>query len=147
MSGEVKGYNSGDVNFSFAGIPFDSGLADGEFLRFEKVNPDNEVYEGTDGSVVVSQTRSRLWKITLRLNQASDHNAQLSAIRTLGLLGANLAGAGPMLLEDKNGTTLFVSDKAWISKPANMSYDRTVKEREWELMCTESLPAIIGGNA
>lgn len=145
MGKECKAYNSGDVVMNFVGIPIDSGYADGEFVRLEKVNPDYEEYEGTDGSVVVSKTNSFLWKVTIRLHQASDGNARLSAIRALGLNGSNLAGAGPLLIEDRNGTSLFLASKAWIKTPPNQSYDKTVKEREWLLMAQEDV-MIAGGN-
>lgn len=141
----TKSYDADQVTVNFAGIPIDSGLADGEFVRIEKVNPDYNAVEGTDGEVTVSKTNSKLYRVFIRLMQSSDGNARLSAIRTLGLAGSNLAGAGPLFINDRNGTTVFIASKAWIAKPPDQSFDREAKEREWELGAVEDV-SIVGGN-
>lgn len=145
--GQFHEYDSDQVTVNIAGIPIDAsgGYADGEFVRLEKSEDDFTTVVGTDGSVTRSKTNNQLWTITIRLMQSSQGNDALSALRLADLKGQNGAGVGTLLIRDRQGTTLFLASKAWISKPPSQSFDREAKEREWTLQAVAD-QQFIGGN-
>lgn len=131
--GDLKIYDADQVTINLAGIPIDSGYADGEFLSLEKVEDDFSTVVGTDGTVTRSKTNNQLWNVKIRLMQTSQGNDALSALRNADLLGQNGAGVGTILIRDRQGTTLYMGSKAWIQKPPDKSFDREAKERVWSL--------------
>lgn len=141
----TKIYDADQVSMVFMGVPISSGFADGEFLRIEQVSEDFTAKVGTDGETTRSKTKNRNAKITLRLMQSSDGNAALSAINNIDILGSNGAGVGPMLVRDRQGTSLYGASKCWIEKPPDVSFDREATEREWTLHCAD-LTRLDGGN-
>lgn len=141
----TKTYNAADVTCSFMGIPIDSGYADGEFVTIAQTAADFEVVVGTDGEVTRTQTNNRHATITLKLMQTSDGNAALSAINNLDRASGNGAGIGPMLIRDRNGTSLYTAVHCWIAKPPDVSFDRVATPREWTLECSD-LIRFDGGN-
>lgn len=140
-----KVYDADQIVINWAGIPIDSGFADGEFCRVEQNENDFTTYVGTDGDVSRSKTNNRTAVITILLAQTSPTNAALSAVNNLDRIKANGAGVGPLLIKDKNGTSLYAAEKCWISKPPAVSFDRTTTTREWTLECA-SLERLDGGN-
>lgn len=145
MAANLKVYDASEVSFVFAGLPIDSGYADGEFIRIEKTEPDFKAVTGTDGEVTRSKTGSSHHTITLVLMQSSSGNALLSAIRNVDLLGKNGAGVGPILIRDRQGTSIYVGSKAWIAAPPKVSFDRAASSREWTFECADMV-RVDGGN-
>lgn len=138
-------YDANDILINFAGIPVDSGYADGEFCRVEQAEDDFSLVMGTDGSGTRSKTNNRSATITIILMQSSKTNNALSTLNNLDKKKGNGAGVGPLLIKDKGGTTLFAAEKCWIQKPPNASFDRTATSREWTL-ATDKLERFDGGN-
>lgn len=134
----VKVYDSSEVTVNFAGVPLESGYADGEFVRIAKENDDFTAVEGTDGEIARSKTNSRLTTVTLIFLQTSDSNDKLAAIRELDRLGTNGAGIGPLTIRDRQGRQVFFAESAWIQKVPDVSFDREATSREWTLQCEES---------
>lgn len=145
MAKNLKHYDATEVSVAFAGIPINSGYADGEFLSIEQNAADFEIKVGTDGQVTRFKTNNHSAKIKLKLHQSSDSNAALSAINQLDRAGQNGAGVGPLLIKDRQGTSLYTASKCWISKPPVASFAREVMDREWELECAD-LIRLDGGN-
>ncbi len=131
--GSYKEYDADQVSLVYGGVLLDSGFADGEFIRIEKTREQFGTYEGTDGEVTRSKLQSKLHKIRIRLAQSSNGNSVLSAAALLDAKGVNGAGVVPLLILDRQGTTVFSASKAWISKLPEASFDRMAKEREWEI--------------
>lgn len=144
MSG-LKIYDADQVSFVFAGIGIDSGWADGEFCRVEQTTPNFTSKAGTDGEVTRSKTNDRRAKITLILMQSSDGNAVLSAIANIDKAGPNGAGVGPILIRDRQGTSIYTAAKAWIAEEPKVSFSREAEAREWTLECAD-LKRLDGGN-
>lgn len=134
----LKRYDAAQVTMVFMGILIDSGFADGEFLTIEQSAPDYEVVVGTDGQVARSRTNNRHAVIKLKLMHTSDGNGFLGALSNAGLLAANGADIGPMLVRDRvSGTCMYTAANCWIAKPPDVSYDNKVTMREWTLECDE----------
>ncbi len=134
MSG-AKVYDADQVTLVFMGIPIDSGFNDGEFCTIEQSAQDFDVVVGTDGEVTRSKTGNRHAVIKVKLLQTSSGNGALSALNNLDVLTPGGAGIGPMLIRDRQGTSLYTASKSWIAKPPDVAFDRTATAREWTLEC------------
>jgi hypothetical protein len=51
----------------------------------------------------------------------------------------------PITIKDLNGTSLVFSPKAWIIKPTNLGYAKSITNREWKFDCSD-LSIFTGGN-
>lgn len=134
----LKRYDAAQVTMVFMGILIDSGFADGEFLTIEQSAPDYEVVVGTDGQVGRSRTNNRHSTIKVKLMHTSDGNGFFGALSNAGILAANGADIGPMLVRDRvSGTCMYTAANCWIAKPPDVSYDNKITMREWTLECDE----------
>ncbi len=130
----TKIYDSKEVSVIVAGIPVDSGYADGEFVKIEQNEEDFTMVVGTDGEVTRSKTNNKTAKVTLRLMQTADGNAALSALNRLDKAQSNGAGVGSFLVKDRtSGTIVYQASSCWISKPPSVSFDKVATAREWEI--------------
>ncbi len=127
------------------GIPLASGFDDGLFLEIEQDADDFTVKVGTDGETTRSKTNNHNASIKLHLMQSSDGNAALSVINNLDKLTPNGGGVGPMLVRDRQGTSLYTASKCWVSKPPKVEFAREATPRVWELHCAD-LVRLDGGN-
>jgi Protein of unknown function (DUF3277) len=141
----VKVYDANQVSMIFMGIPITSGYEDGEFLTIEQTMADFEVVTGTDGSVTRYRTNNRHATIKVKLMQSSSGNAALSVINTLDISTPGGAGIGPMLIRDRQGTSIYTASKCWVAKPPDVKFDRKPVAREWILECAD-LVRLDGGN-
>lgn len=136
----VKVYDADQVSVLVGNVAISrgvgaSGYADGEFVRIEQQEDDFGIVVGTDGQITRSKKNNKLTKITIRLMQSSDSNAYLSSLRIADQVGQNGAGIVPILINDRNGTSLHSAQFGWVNKPPDAVYDREAKEREWPIMC------------
>lgn len=136
-------YSAAQVTISFADVLIDSGFADGEFLKIEEESDTYVDVAGADGEVAVSPTNDRRATMTLMLLQTSAGNELLSAAWNLGVANGVVA-AGDFLARDRNGSTVFRA-LAWILKPPDVSFDRSVTSREWTFR-TGQLERVDGTN-
>lgn len=145
MSGDLKIYDADQIVLVIADIPISSGYADGEFCRVEQDTDDFTDVVGTDGEVTRSKSNDRRATVSVVLMQSSDGNAALSTLNNLDVNTPGGAGVGGLLIKDLQGTTLFTSDKCWIAKPPNASFDRGPTSREWKIRVAK-LVRFDGGN-
>jgi hypothetical protein len=139
-----KTYNADEVKISIAGIPINSGYADGEFLRIERDTPAFEDVVGTDGEVTRSKTKDNRATATLLLMQTSDGNNLLSALHNTDKASPGGAGVGPFLVEDLNGLTIHEAAECWVQGSAPSTYDRTPTAREWPIRIANLIDFIAG---
>ena len=130
----VANYNADEVVISFGSVLINSGYADGEFLTIEMDSDTSVDVAGTDGEVCVSRTNDRRATITVKLLQSSKINDQLSALYNL-FVNNYSSGGGivPLMIKDLNGNSVYTAAHAWISKPPDVSYDRSATSREWTI--------------
>lgn len=134
----LKRYDAAQVTVVLMGILIDSGYSEGEFLTIAQDAPDYEKYVGTDGQVGRSRTNNNSATLKLKLMQTSDGNTFLGALRTAGLLAANGADIGPLLIRDRvSGTCTYTASKCWIAAPPAVSFDNKVTMAEWTLECAD----------
>lgn len=126
-------FDATEVTINVGGFPIESGFADGEFLRVEQAEDGFLTVVGTDGSVTRSKSNNRMATVTIILMSSSDGNAILSTLHNTDLKASNGAGVVPILIRDRQGTTLMAGAKAWVIKAPDASFDRTATPREWTI--------------
>ena len=142
--GDLRVYDPDQISVSVAGIPV-KGYADDEFVRVERDNPAFDDVVGTDGDTTRSKTNDNRATVTIRLMQSSPSNDLLSVLHNSDKNTPGGVGVGPFLLRDKQGTTLVLGEKSWISKEPDISLGRTATEREW-IIRVASLSSFHGGS-
>lgn len=146
MAKALKVYDASEVSIIFLGFPIDSGFDDGEFCSIEQNAEDYSLVMGTDGEGTRSASNNRSAKVTIKLMQSSSSNELLSAANNLDRISPNGAGVGVLLIRDRQGTSLFTAQKAWLmGPPKSISFDREAKGREWVIE-TNELERFDGGN-
>ena len=141
----LKRYDAAQVTMVFMGILIDSGYADGEFLTIESDANDYDLVIGTDGQGGRSRSNNLSATIKLKLMQTSDGNTFLGALRTAGLLAANGADIGPLLIRDRvSGTCMWTAANCWIAKPPDVSLDNKITMREWTFQTEDLVRADTG---
>jgi hypothetical protein len=134
----LKRYDAAQVTMVFMGLPITSGFAEGEFLTIEQEAPTYETVVGTDGEVSRSRTNNQHATIKVKLARTSDGNTLFGALHTAGILAANGADIGPMLVRDRvSGTCAYTASKCWIAAPPAVSFDNKVTMAEWTLECAD----------
>ena len=134
----TKRYDAAQVTLFFMGLLINSGYADGEFLTIVQETPDYETVVGTDGEVSRSRTNNRHATIMVKLAQTSQGNTLFSTLSNAGLLAANGADIGPMLVRDRvSGTCMYTAGNCWVSEWPTVSYDNKVTMRNWTLECDD----------
>lgn len=141
----LKIYDADQVSCVAFNIPIDSGYADGEFIRIQQTEKSFKSKTGTDGEVTRSKMNQKITVVTITLMQTSDSNAKLSGILNLDEAGQNGAGVGPILVRDRQGTSVFEAQYGWITGPPEVVYDREAEGRAWEIECIRDV-RLDGGN-
>lgn len=141
----LKIYDADQITLVFANIPIVSGYADGEFCRIQQTDKSFKSKTGTDGEVTRSKTKQKVTVCTITLMQTSSSNALLSGLLLLDENAQNGAGVGPLLVSDRQGTSIFEAQLAWITGPPETVYNREAEGRAWEIECIRDV-IIVGGN-
>lgn len=142
---DMKVYDSSEISLVLGLISISEGLAEDAFVTIAFAENAFVTKVGADGTVTRSKTRNKSATITITLDQASAHNAELSAVYNLDVNAPNGAGVMPILIKDRQGTSLYIGAKAWISKHPDVTFGKNSTDRVWEISVA-SLEAITGGN-
>lgn len=130
---DVKANDPNNVAVVMGGIPL-GGWGTGDFLTIVQ---DEETFSdttGADGETIRSKGNPKpMATITVTLMESSVSNAILSALSELDRLAPNGAGIVPFLYKDGSGTSIFASEKAWVSKPPDVVKGKEGKERAWTI--------------
>lgn len=132
-----KEHDARDYSIVLSGVSLTSGYADGEFFTIEW---DTDAYTdkiGTDGEVTRSRTYDERATVTLKYMNTSECNDRLSALHKLDKAAPNGAGAGPLMIRDREGRAVYTAERAWIAKQPSVSGDREATSREWKLRAAE----------
>jgi len=96
---------------------------------------------GADGKVTRTRSADRSGRITITLQQSSTTNLVLSALLKADELGEG--GTVPYLMKDNNGTTVFSSGTAWITRLPDDERANEAGDIEWTIDVSE-MEAVIG---
>lgn len=129
----VKANDPNNVAIIVGGIPI-QGFGAGDFLDIDQGDDTFTDTTGADGETIRSkQAPKPMVTITINLMESSASNTYLSSLHELDRAQPNGAGIVPFLYKDGSGTSLFVSDKCWVSKPPKITKGKEGKERSWTL--------------
>lgn len=126
-----KDYSLDRVSCNFAGVPIESGYGEGAAIKIEKAEPSFGTKKGADGTIVRFKIGGKLYKVTITLMQTAAGNQILSAINQADEASDNGVGIAPMLIEDRNGTSLHAFSHAWIEQAPAVEYNTEPTNREW----------------
>lgn len=145
MSGRLAVFDLTAYDCIIGGVPLKDGLVSVE------VAPEGAAFAdevGVDGHVVRYRTGENRANLNVVLKGSSEENAKLSAIHAADLAATNGLGVVPVLVKDQNGTTLFATDKAWITSLPTKTAAAAPGDVTWviRLVLSSPLNAIVGGN-
>ena len=129
-AGDMRTFDPDGLSVIVANIPVD-GWAAGEFLTIEMESDSFTDTAGSGGEIARVKTMDRRATVKIILLQTSPTNAAFEALHNLDINAPNGAGVGSLMIRDRSGTAMYRADKVWIMKPANISFDRESKSREW----------------
>lgn len=141
----MKNYNANEVSCIFAAISLDSGRGEDEFISIAKQEDTYTVKEGVDGEATRNKKNKTYTVVTLTLMASSDGNAKLTAIHNGDIATEGGKGVAPLLIRDRQGTTVFESAEAWIVKWPDRTFAGEVGEVQW-MIGTIKPNVFIGGN-
>ncbi len=145
MSQDTKVYDPTEISMNLCGIIIDSGFAEDTMIKIKQMSDDFTEVIGVDGEVTRSKTNDGRAEVTFMLMQSSSTNALLSVLNNLDKATSNGAGIGPLLIKDRQGTSLYTSPKAWIQRAPDVEFGSKATERAWVIKCAKLL-RLDGGN-
>ena len=116
----------------FALVPM-SGYAEDTMVTVEEDEDAFTIKKGVDGAISRSKNLGQTALVTIHLMSTSKSNAALSAIHEQDKLASGGAGVSPILVRDRNGASVFASDKAWIEKGPTVTYGKEATPCEWKI--------------
>lgn len=143
MAFDLKNYYPDQVLIVFNGITLSNGLMDGTFVS---IAPEADLYAsvaGVDGEVARSRNNDKRHTMKLTLMQTSSENLKLSIISNLDKISPLGEGVGALMIQE--GNSLYIAEKAWISREPDVVYSNGIEGREWSFQMA-SLTRVDGGN-
>lgn len=138
----VRTYNPASVTFIYA-AKIITGFADDSAIVVERMSDTWNDSVGTDGYVTRARSNDNRGTITLTLAQTSPSNDDLQALALADELTGQ--GAAECLLRDASGRTICSGDSAWLVKPSQVEFGRSITNRQWVLRVSNLIMAV-GGN-
>lgn len=132
MSKKLYSYNPTQVVITYNGVRI-QGYGEGDFLTISKQEDDYSEVKGADGDVTVSFNPDDTYDVTLTLNHGSSSNDFMSTQRIAGRASGGVLSTGPLFIKDTQGRDVFISEAAWIVKPADTVKGKEAGDREWTL--------------
>lgn len=138
----VRTYDPAKITFIYA-AKIITGFADDSSIVVERMTDTWNDSVGTDGYVTRARSNDNRGTITLQLAQTSPSNDDLQALA----LADELTGkaSAECLLRDASGRTICSGDSAWIVKPPQVEFGRSITNRTWVLRVANLILAV-GGN-
>ena len=130
------------IVMTFKGIPI-TGVADGTFVEVEYDEDAYTHHVGAQGTVTRVKNANEMGTVTFTLGQATLTNDRLSAVAIADRVNGD--GVGALLIKDLKGTTLYMSQNAWIRKIAKGEHGKEHLNRSWVITC-EKLKVMVGGS-
>ena len=135
----MRTYDPNQWDISFAGRHLNKGVADGTFLTVASMSPGFSSKSGVDGEPTRSRLNDKRYTARVVLMQTSEANKILSDIyaasRARG--AANSTGVGSFFVQDRSGTTVLQSAKAYIADDPDITLEATATTREWLFELTD----------
>jgi hypothetical protein len=131
MANSVRTYNPARVAVIVNGYSI-TGFTDGEYVNVAMISDGITTQVGADGEIARAINTDRRCTVTITLQQTSPANDYLSRLYDVDALTCG-GHAGPILIQDLCGTTIFQASSSWVTKPADMGFSNEISERAWTL--------------
>lgn len=142
----TKIYDFDQVSLILGKILVDSGALDPDNGILVEYDSDRFVdVVGAGGEVARSKTNDARANVTFNLLQTSDSNDLLSIEHDLDLISPGGVGVFPLMINDRNGRTILVAEKAWILRSPNIALNSAPGFIEW-IIRVGNLKPFIGGS-
>lgn len=140
-------YDSNEVSTIIAGLPIEAGRGEegGTFVSIDFLSDAFVDVVSLDGQCTRSKTNDDRADVVLTLMSSSPSNALLSALHNADKAAANGAGVGPLLIKDRQGSTIYSAKACWIVRIPKLDFGAKAVPVEWSIRVA-SLNAFIGGN-
>lgn len=144
-SGILRKYAPDDVSSS-VGTQAVTGVKEGTFIEADRDVDMASMEAGSDGEVTLIISPIMTGKVKFTLQQASPLNDYFTTLQQAIQNKDTTNGIVPLLVKDKNGTTVIQSQQAIIQKPVKVTFADKTEGREWTFLCPY-LDIAAGGNA
>jgi len=143
----MKVYDSNEVSLIVAALPLESGRGEegGTFVALEYLTDAFVDVVSLDGEATRSKTNDNRATVTVTLMSTSSSNALLSALHNADKLANNGAGVGPLLIQDRQGNTVYAAAESWVVKSPKQEFGQKAVPLEWQIRCA-NLISFVGGN-
>lgn len=138
----LKTYDGKQVTVIWGGRIL-TGYADGEFCTVEYAEARWTHTAGADGEEARAKVNNNSALARIRFLQTSDSNRILSQDAEADK--ASNAGVKPLMIQDKSGKSLHVSEEAYIESTPSAAYGKEIGEREWTFRMVNA-KHFVGGN-
>lgn len=137
----METYDPAQVNLVIGGQLI-TGFMDGTFIQVSREEDSWLPQVGADGEVARARNANKMGRIVVTLMQTSPSNDVLSAMHNTDVLTGVPPGAA--LITDNLGATVLGGDNAFLLKPADVEFDKTISGRQWTIMVPK-LEGVVGG--
>jgi hypothetical protein len=137
-------YSPADVLVLIGGVFPLSGYVDGTFLEISKDIAPYRSRRTPDGTTARLYVNDRNYTIRFILAQSSDSNDKLTKLQQIDEITQK--GLFPVLIKDKQGSSLLFSPTAWIEEIPSQSFGTGIEPRTWQIKAT-SCANYVGGNS
>jgi Protein of unknown function (DUF3277) len=122
-----------------------TGFADGTFVAIAQVSDGITTQVGSDGEIARAINTDRRCNVTITLQQTSQSNDFLSNLHEVDMLTCG-SKAGPIMVQDLCGTTLFAAASSWITKMPDTEFGKEISTRAWALQTGAPSTFRVGSN-
>lgn len=123
-----------------------SGLADGNFVSYEREVPRAQLSVGADLSAARVLRRNKSGTVTLTLMQTAESNDVLSELARLDEEAHNNDWLFSVTIKDLLGRSVFFAPQAFIGNDPNVTYATDLESREWTIQVI-NVQRHVGGNS
>lgn len=109
-----------------------AGFDDGELVSVVRDEDEFIEKEGSDGFVSVAASNRKMGTVTITLQETSDSNNFLYALRAINLVKPGL-GFFSIVVKCNTTGEIFTGAEAWIIKAPDSPKDREVSPRAWAI--------------
>jgi hypothetical protein len=138
LNPKVKVFDPSALTVQWGHIIF-GGWGPDDAVIIDPESDDTEDESGVDGEVTVIMLNDTRCTITCNMAQMSDTNAQISAVRNIGLRTRMIGAILKMSIVDLNGDTVFEADNVWVKKAPQRTFGRRPNQVGWEFRVAHSI--------
>lgn len=143
----MKVFSANEWSAIVGGLPISSGKGDDTFLEIEQMEESYTVKTGIDGESTITENRNFTHTVSITLMQSSNENDKLSALFIAARkLGGGGAAVIPLIVRDKQGTSVLVTIEAVIAGLPKTTVGKEAGVRVWKIYAFNP-EVFVGGNS